>query len=239
MTHVVHASRLKPFLPKIVRPFAGRPRLMSGIGVGVVAFVVLSLLPLGLETSTRAILSWDLTCLWFLVMTLAHMRRQSLADLKAHVAAQDEGQGIIVTVVAIAAAASLGAVGLELSLAKNAHGVDQGLRIGLALATVALSWFTTQVIFALHYAHEYYAPDTTTPDGDDVVGGLQFPGGQEPDNWDFVHFAVVIGVASQTADIAFTAKRLRRIGTVHGVISFVFNTAILALTINLLAGLFG
>ena len=71
-----------------------------------------------------------------------------------------------------------------------------------------------------------------------MIGGLKFPGDQEPDNWDFVHFAVVIGVASQTADIAFTAKRLRRIGTVHSVISFTFNTAVLALTINLLAGLF-
>ncbi len=239
MSHVAHTSRLRPYFPRTLRPFAGRPRLMSGIGVGLVTFVILSVLPLGLETSTRVILSWDVTCLWFLVLTLAHMRRQSLADLKAHVAAQDEGQGIIVTVVAIAAAASLWAVGVELLLAKKAHGVDQGLRIGLALVTVALSWFTTQVIFAMHYAHEYYAPDTTTPEEDDVVGGLQFPGGQDPDNWDFVHFAVVIGVASQTADIAFTAKRLRRIGTVHGVISFVFNTAILALTINLLAGLFG
>ena len=112
------------------------------------------------------------------------------------------------------------------------------LRVGLALGTVALSWFTTQMIFALHYAHAYYAPDKATPEDDDVIGGLNFPGGQEPDNWDFVHFAVVIGVASQTADIAFTGKRLRRIGTVHSVISFAFNTAVLALTINLLAGLF-
>ncbi len=65
------------------------------------------------------------------------------------------------------------------------------------------------MIFALHYAHAYYAPDRSTPEEDDVIGGLKFLDDQEPDNWDFVHFAVVIGVASQTADIAFTAKRLR------------------------------
>ena len=82
------------------------------------------------------------------------------------------------------------------------------------------------------------AGDDPTGEGD-VVGGLLFPGGAEPDAWDFVHFAVVIGVASQTADVAFTAKRLRRIGTVHGLIAFAFNTAVLALTINLVAGLFG
>jgi uncharacterized membrane protein len=218
--------------------FAARPRLTSGFVLGLLAFLLMTLASTRLEASSRAIISWDVTCLWFLTLTLLHMRRQTQADLKAHVAAQDEGQGIIVTVVMVAAAASLWAVGLELSLAKEAKSLAKELRVALALLTVALSWFTTQLIFALHYAHEYYAPDKTTAEEDDVIGGLQFPGGQEPDNWDFLHFAVVIGVASQTADIAFTAKRLRRIGTVHGIIAFSFNTAVLALTINLIAGLF-
>ena len=223
---------------KLLGPFASRPRLVSGFVIGLLAFVASGFALPDLEASTRAIVSWDLACCWFIMLTLGHMRTQSLSDLKAHVALNDEGQGLIVTVVMIAAAASLWAVGLELSLAKDAHGLAKDLRVGLAIGTVAISWFTTQLIFALHYAHAYYAPDRTTPEEDDVIGGLNFPGGQEPDNWDFVHFAVVIGVASQTADVAFTAKRLRRIGTVHSVISFAFNTAVLALTINLLAGLF-
>ncbi len=238
MTNVLSGSRPPSALRTLLGPFASRPRLTSGIGVGLLAFVLSSFVFSQLEASTRAIVCWDLTCLWFIVSTLSHMRSQSLLNLKAHVAAQDEGQGIIVTVVMIAAAASLWAVGLELSLAKDAHALSKDLRVGLALGTVALSWFTTQLIFALHYAHAFYAPDRTTTEEEDVIGGLKFPGDQEPDNWDFVHFAVVIGVASQTADIAFTAKRLRRIGTVHSIISFAFNTAVLALTINLLAGLF-
>ena len=227
------------FLRTILGPFASRPRLTSGICLGVIAYFVSSFTFSGLEASTRAIICWDLTCLWFVCLTLSHMRRQSLSELKAHVKAEDEGQGVIVALVMIASAASLAAVGLELSFAKSAQGWVKELRIGLALVTVALSWFTTQIIFALHYAHEFYAPDKTTPEEDDVVGGLQFPGNQEPDSWDFIHFAIVIGVASQTADIAFTKQRLRRIGTVHSVLSFVFNTAVLALAINLLAGLFG
>lgn len=221
-----------------LKPFAARPRLVSGIAAGLMLFLLLSVLPVRFGWSTRLIASWDLTCLWFLVLTLGHMRHQSLRDLKAHVAAQDEGQGIIVAVVALAAMAGLWTVGLELSVAKNATGWGKDLRIALALSTVSLSWFTTQIIFALHYAHAYYAPDKTTPEEDDVIGGLQFPGDEEPDNWDFVHFAVIIGVAGQTADVAFTHRRLRRIGTMHGLIAFVFNTAVLALTINLLAGLF-
>ena len=231
------AGRRRRVVPSL-RPFVSRPRLTSGIAIGFTLFLLSCVVPTHIEASTRAILCWDVTCLWFLALTLLHMRTQDLADLKAHVAAHDEGQGIIVVAVLIAASTSLWAVGLELSRAKNAVGVIKDLRVVLALVTVALSWFTTQLIFALHYAHEYYAPDKTTPEDDDVIGGLLFPGDREPDNWDFVHFAVVIGVACQTADIAFTKPRLRRIGTVHGLIAFMFNTAVLALTINLIAGLF-
>ena len=238
MADVTTKPQSRPALQRLFGPFAARPRLLSGLAIGLLVFGLWSLIGPDLEASTRAIVCWDLASTWFIVLTLGHMRTQSLDNLKAHVAANDEGQGMIVTVVLIAAATSLLAVGLELSLAKDAKGMEKELRVALALVTVALSWFTTQLIFALHYAHAYYAPDKTTPEEDDVIGGLNFPGGEEPDNWDFLHFAVVIGVASQTADISFTAKRLRRIGTVHSLISFAFNTAVLALTINLLAGLF-
>ena len=93
-----------------------------------------------------------------------------------------------------------------------------------------------QLIFALHYAHDYYSADDKAPGG--MRGGLTFPGRGEPDYWDFLHFSLVIGVACQTADIAFTSKHLRRLGGLHGVLAFTFNTVILALTINLVAGLF-
>ena len=238
MANVASSTPHRSTWRALLGPFASRPRLASGIAIGILLFVVSSFMPTGLERSTRAIIAWDVTCLWYIVLTLQHMRGLDHTDIKANVAAQDEGQGIIVTLVLIAAAASLAAVAVELSLAKDAHGALKSFRIGLALATVVISWFTTQLVFAQHYAHEYYAPDLTTSDETDVVGGLQFPGGQEPDYWDFVHFAVVIGAAAQTADVAFTQRRLRRIGTVHGLIAFAFNTAVLALTINLLSGLF-
>ena len=225
-------------LRRFFGPFASRPRLTSGIAVGLVLFLLSGLGSTELERSTRAIVCWDVTCLWFVVLTLQHMRGQKQSDIQARVAAQDEGKGMILALVLIAAAASLAAVAVELSLAKDAHGTLKGFRVGLALATVVVSWFTTQLVFALHYAHEYYAPDETTPDETDVVGGLQFPNDPAPDYWDFLHFAVVIGAAAQTADVQFTNKRLRRIGTVHGLIAFTFNTAVLALTINLLSGLF-
>ncbi|UDL96482.1 DUF1345 domain-containing protein [Lichenihabitans sp. PAMC28606] len=230
--------RPRPLLRRWLGPFAWRPRLTSGIVAGLATFLALTLLAPGLQASSAAVVSWDVTCVWFVVLIMLNWRKQQGEDIQAYVAEQDEGKGLILGVVLIAAAASLAAVGIELSLAKNAAGLEKGLRIGAAIATVALSWFTVQVVFALHYAHEYYAPDESTPQEDDVIGGLKFPGDQDPDYWDFLHFAVVIGVACQTADIEFTSKPLRRIGTVHGLIAFTFNTVVLALTINLTASLF-
>lgn len=129
---------------------------------------------------------------------------------------------------------SVAVVAFELSSALHEHGPAKALRVVTAFVTVSASWLTLQTLFALHYAHEYYARDTET--GHDQ-GGLAFPGGEPPDDWDFLHFAVVIGVAAQTADIAFTSRTMRRLGTIHSLIAFAFNTLVLALTVNLLAGL--
>ena len=227
-----------PVVRRLLGPFAWRPRLTTGVAAGFVTFLCLSLLGTGLDWSSRAILSWDVTCLWFVTLILMEFRGQEGEDIKAFVAEQDEGQGLILAVVLIASVACICAVGFDLSFAKADSGLVKALRIITAIGTVALSWLTVHIVFALHYAHEFYAPDRATPD-DDVRGGLEFPGGEPPDYWDFLHFALVIGVACQTADIAFTSKSLRRIGTVHGMIAFVFNTVVLALTINVAASLFG
>ena len=105
----------------------------------------------------------------------------------------------------------------------------------LALTTVALSWTFVHLIFAFHYAHAFYAPAGKGKD----FGGLLFPGGEAPDYWDFLHFSLIIGVAQQTADIQITARTLRRTATVHSVTAFLFNTVIVALTVNLAVGLLG
>ncbi len=223
---------------RFLNPFLNRPHLLAGLAAGLLVFVALALGAPALPWTSKAVLAWNLAALLFIVLVLRKMRGQDEASIRARAAEQDEGKGLILVVVLVAAVASLAATGLELSLAKNAHGLTRTLQVVLAVTTVTLSWATVQFVFALHYAHEYYAPDETTPDEGDLTGGLGFPGGAAPDYWDFLHFALVIGVASQTADIAFTSKSLRRIGTVHSLVAFVFNTVILALTINLAAGLF-
>jgi uncharacterized membrane protein len=231
---------VNPVEATALEAWRGRPRLIGSVALGVAVALALAFTPNPFSWSTRTILSWDAATLCFLVLIFQMMADCGIARMQARAAAQDEGRGFVLGLSIVAATAAVTAIGLELSLAKDAHGFLKSVRVILAFATMALSWLFVHVIFAVHYAHEYYAPDPTEDDeGEDGLrGGLNFPGHQEPDYWDFLHFAVIIGVASQTADIEFTSRTQRRIGTVHGLVSFVFNTVVLALTINLMAGLF-
>lgn len=214
-------------------PFAARPRLTSALLAGLASALCAALMPNPLSWSTHVILAWDVTCVVFIAAGLAGMHNATEASISARAASQDEGRHMILALVLIAAAASLGAIALELSIAKTSHGWEKAARVGLAFFTVAASWLVVQMIFAFHYAHQFYSGN-----GSGRLGGLGFPGNEAPDYWDFLHFSIVIGVASQTADITFTSKLLRRMGTVHSVVAFTYNTIVLALTINLLAGLF-
>lgn len=227
----------RPFPLRYLGPFASRPRLVTAIAVGIAAGVLLAILPSDLDAPTRAIVAWDIGCVVYVTMTLRGMALRDAPYIRGVAKAQDEGQGMILALVLALSAASLAAVAAELSLAKDAHGIDKALRVTLAFGSVSVSWFVTQLIFAMHYAHEYYAPDDDDDPATLEQGGLKFPDDDAPDYWDFIHFAVVIGVASQTADVEFTSKRMRRIGTVQSLVAFTFNTVILALTINILAGL--
>ncbi|MGZ3273380.1 MAG: DUF1345 domain-containing protein [Caulobacteraceae bacterium] len=221
------------------RAFRDRPRLTTALAVGAAVALCLYGVPNGLRESTRNILIWDSAGLTFCVLMIGMMCDCGIDRIQARAAAQDEGRGLTLVLSVLAAGLSVMAIGQELSLAKSDHEPVKAFRVALAFATIAVSWFFTHLNFALHYAHEYYSPETCEDQaGRTDRGGLAFPGGEPPDYWDFLHFSVIIGVASQTADISFTSKPLRRIGTVHGALSFVFNTVVLALTINLLAGLF-
>lgn len=188
-----------------------------------------------LRPSFGLIVGWDTFCATFLGLAFHSVSRKAPVDIRARASEQDQGQAVILLLILTACIASVAAVAMELSLAHAELGIKKGMHVAVGVGTLAASWLLMQVIYALHYAHEYYAVDPAT--GKDARG-LDFPGGEAPDYWDFLHFSVVIGVASQTADVAFTNQPMRRLGTVHSLIAFVFNTLILALAINLVAGLF-
>jgi uncharacterized membrane protein len=104
--------------------------------------------------------------------------------------------------------------------------------LALGMGTILLSWLFMHTIFALHYAHEYYGEGR-----DASIGGLDFPGGQDPDHWDFLYFSFVIAMTSQVSDVQITSKVVRRLVNIHGVLSFFFNVAVLALMINMVSSL--
>jgi uncharacterized membrane protein len=216
--------------------FTSRPRLLAGLICGVCAGAAAAYVSPSLSLPAAATIGWDAMCLVYMASVSAAMYGHDPDDIRARAAREDEGRGIILALVLIAAAVSVIAIGAQLSAARSEHGVAKAAHVGLAFGTVAASWLMVQLVFALHYAHEYYDENRAQAGAD--MKGLAFPGGELPDYWDFVHFSFVIGVAAQTADIAFTSKELRRIGTVHSLVAFAFNTVIVALTINLLAGLF-
>ena len=181
---------------------------------------------------TRALLAWDIGIIVFLLLSLLFMRDVDLARMKRRACEHDESGSLIFPLTIVAAVASVAALIAELSQAKSAPAA--ALHVGLAAATVVLSWLFVQIVFALHYAHVYYVAE----ESGEPRGGLDFGACGEPDYWDFVHFSVVLGATSQTADITFTSKQMRRIGTLHTLVAFGFNTAILATMINLAAALF-
>ena len=104
-----------------------------------------------------------------------------------------------------------------------------GVLIVLGGVAVAGSWLLVHTAFTFHYAHLYYREDET-------LGGLDFPGGEEPDDLDFAYFAFTIGMTFQTSDVEVSERGLRRTVLRHAMLSFVFNTAILALAVSLLFG---
>lgn len=225
-----HTRRHSP----LIALFAVRPRLTGALALGAVAGVGAGFAIPALALSSCFILGWDVACLGFIGLMAPRLVGAAPEAIRAHAAQDDEGRGAILALMTLACAFSVAAVAKELGLARVDHGLTQTAHVVFAFVTVTLSWAMMQLLFAVHYAHEFYSPDAN---GKRDAGGLAFPGGEAPDYWDFLHFSVVIGVAAQTADVAFTSKALRRVGTMHSVAAFIFNTLIVALTINLVAGL--
>jgi uncharacterized membrane protein len=209
-------------LPMPVRVVYGRPRTFIALALGVIVFF---LLPDTRRLATRLIIGWDFFAALYLVLAYITMLRCDVGHIRRSAVLQDDGRFLILLVTAFGALASLGAIVFEL-------GASKGNKAGLILATVTivLSWALVHTVFALHYAHDFYRGKKP--------GGLQFPSGDahaEADYWDFVYFSFVIGMTAQVSDVGITDKVIRRTATVHGIVSFVFNTALLALMVNIAA----
>lgn len=219
------------FRPIFLRLILSRPRLFSSILVGV---LVVLFLPrsLALHGITRAIIGWNVGAWLYLMLAARMMFWTSHEKIRSRALVQDDGKFVVLGMVIVAAIVSLGAIVAQLGVVKDMHGMLRYEHIALAVLTILSSWAFTQVMFALHYAHDFYvAKECGSP------GGLEFPNATAPDYSDFLYFACVIGTSGQTADVSFTSRAMRRTGLVHCVLAFFFNTTLVALTINIASGL--
>src|SRR5262245_6902451 len=211
--------------PLLVRVVRARPRLFSSATLGIAVSLALAVTTDWLP-ATRWLVGWDVGVAVYLVLAFEMMASSDIQRIRRRAGAQDEGQFVILALTVAAALASLVAIIAELGT--SAGGTRPTGHLAVATLTILLSWAFIHTIFALHYAHEFY--------DDNEAGGMAFPGGEtDPDYWDFVYFSFVIGMTSQVSDVGITSKEIRRTTTAHGIISFLFNAALLALTVNIAA----
>jgi uncharacterized membrane protein len=221
---------LKPF-----RVLRSRPRLVLCAAVGIALGLAL---PHYLRPATRALIAWNAAVLGYLASTSVMIARSDQETVRRRARFQDEGRLLILILAIGTACASMGAIVLELGPVKNMQGWPKALHLGLTVMTVIDSWMFMHLTFAIHYAHEYYDELRANPDKKlEERGGLAFPGGEPPNYVDFLYYAYVIGLASQTADVATTSRSMRMLTAVHGGLAFFYNLAILGLTVNIASGI--
>ncbi|QBR72072.1 DUF1345 domain-containing protein [Beijerinckiaceae bacterium] len=224
---------MKPLVPYLV--VRGHPRLFLGLVVGFLAFYFL---PAQSQLSARLLIGWNAGTWFYFIASSIMIARASPESIKRRAKQTDEGRFFILVFTSLAALASIAAIVAQLAAVRELHGLSKSLHVGLAAATIVSAWLFIHLTFALHYAHDYFDEIETEPGKPPAErGGLRFPGTPDPDYYDFLYFSYVIGVACQTADVDITSSPMRRTALVHCVLAFFFNSAVLALTINIAAGL--
>ena len=204
-------------------------RLAVVLAVAVAAFLAQ---PDSISWHTRAVASWDLGALVYLCMAWWLILRADAATTRDHALGQDQSGYVIFLFVVVAACASIVAIGFVVGTIKELVFWSRTWHLALTIDALISSWLLIQTVFAFHYARRYYAilhrQRATAPE-------LLFPGGREPDYLDFAYYSFVVGMTSQVSDVAVTSRQMRQLTLIHSVLAFVFNIAVLALSINIIA----
>jgi len=214
----------------LIHQLRRRPRLLVGAALGALLSAALPWAE-DMPRSTQLLIGWSAGVWVYLVLVLWMMLRTPAQAVQSQARAIAEGMPTVLGLAMLGALLSLAALALELAQVRQA-GVARGWpHLLVALGTVTSSWLLLPVEFALAYASLFHS-------GPKAPHGLEFPGDEEqPDYTDFLYFSVTLAATSQTSDVAVSARPIRRLVLVQAVLSFVFNTVVLALTINLLASL--
>jgi uncharacterized membrane protein len=201
-----------------------RPVLPAALVVGVTAG---SLAGLHLPSSTAVLVGWCAAATVYIAVSLRTLARATPEALRRRAELLEEGKWAVLAASVAAAIASLGAVVVDLAAARGSPGATGSA--ALAAVTLLLSWTFVHVLFASHYAHEYWL----------AGGGLDFPGSERPDHAEFLYLAFVVGMTCQVSDVTTASAPMRRLVLLHALVAFGFNAVILAAAVNLAAGLVG
>ena len=209
-----------------------RLRAFQKLSVSTLVAVIISLLlaPVRMETMTRIMIGWDAFSLCMIGMGIFIFFSMCPRQIRVVASTEDSSRVVVFGIVLTAILGSL--MGIMLLLGnKDAWLLSKGLETFIYIAGVAFSWFLLHMMFTYRYAHFYYGDHRTTKTGEHIEG-LDIPGEKSPDYLDFAYFSFVIGMTFQVSDIQITSRRIRRLALLHGLLSFLFNTVIVALTIN-------
>jgi uncharacterized membrane protein len=211
-------------VPRVVRILRFRPRLFTAAGIALGVNIALFAACPDWRPATKLLIGWDAGLSIYLILAMRMMTRAELSHIRSRATLQDEGAVALLFLPCLAAGVSVAAIFAELALAKVSD--PYGVHSTLAIVTIALSWTFIHTLFAFHYAHDFYGEG-------ERANGLIFPGKGKPDYWDFAYFSFVIGMTFQVSDVQVSNSLIRRLVWAHGALSFAFNTAILAVTVNL------
>jgi uncharacterized membrane protein len=182
---------------------------------------------------TRALITWNVGALVYLAIAWFTIAAGNAESTRLRARMQDSSRYIIFVLIVTAATISIVAIGFLLGDLKELTFWPRTIRLGLCALALSSSWLLIQTLFAFHYARRFYMGQT---ESHFEPRGLHFPGGTDPDFLDFAYFSFVVGMTSQVSDVAITGQHMRRTTLIHAVLSFVFNIAILAMSINIVAG---
>ena len=201
-------------------------RLSYGLLVGLAA----ASWPAALRPETRALVGWTAGAFTFLGLAWWLAETFDAARTRARAQVQDPPSLVVFLVMLLAVLVSVGAIAVMLLQAKDLAPAQRSAHTVLSMLALAASWLTIHMVFAFRYAHRYYQSlEAQGP-------GLQFPGAEDPDYFDFLYYAYGVGMTSQVADVQVSSRAMRRLTLAHSVLSFAFNMALLALGINVVAG---
>jgi uncharacterized membrane protein len=199
------------------------------LACGVMAYVASK----NMAVQSRIAVTGDTFYLTYLILIAVLVVRAPVERFRDWADDDDEGIFIIMLITIAAVTFSLTSI---FSLLNGGPRPD-GLRLMISLASAPLAWFVLHTVLSLHYAHVYYAVRATKTKDRAEDDGLQFPGTKEPESWDFLYYSFVVGMTAQVSDVQVTSTRMRQLTLIHGIVSFLFNTVLIALAVNVVVAL--